>query len=173
MARKKLGEILIQSKHIDEDQLNKALKFQQQDNCLIGEALVKLRYVTEEHVAMALSRQLGMPYASRENQILNPESGQGLEKIIPEKFSRDNFVIPLFMEEGILAVAMADPTNIILLDNIKLISGMELQIFISTKEQILKVVDVFYQGKSDLIDQVIEGGGEDDGEAAEAGDGLT
>ena len=67
------------------------------------------------------------------------------------------------MEEGILAVAMADPTNIILLDNIKLISGMELQIFISTKAQILKVVDVFYRGKTDLIDQVLEGVGDDDG----------
>ncbi len=173
MARKRLGEILIQSKHINEDQLNKALKFQQQDNCLIGEALVKLRYVTEQHVSMALAKQLSIPYASRENQILNPENGQGLEKIIPEKFSRDNFVIPLFMEEGILAVAMADPTNIILLDNIKLISGMELQIFISTKAEILKVVDVFYQGKSDLIDQVLEGEGDDSGEASDASDGLT
>ncbi|MEA3306308.1 MAG: ATPase, T2SS/T4P/T4SS family [Elusimicrobiota bacterium] len=173
MARKKLGEILIQNKNINEDQLNKALKFQQQDNCLIGEALIKLRYATEEQVTMALSRQLGMPYASIKNQILNPESGQDLEKIIPEKFSRDNCVIPLFMEEGILAIAMADPTNIILLDNVKLISGMELQIFISTKDQILKVVDSFYRGKSDLIDQVLEGGGEDDGESSDASDGLT
>ncbi|MCG2726184.1 MAG: Flp pilus assembly complex ATPase component TadA [Elusimicrobia bacterium] len=166
MARKKLGEILIQSKNINEEQLNKALKFQRQDNCLIGEALVRLRYVTEEQVAVALSKQLAMPYASRENKILNPESGQGLEKIIPEKFARDNFVIPLFMEEDTLAVAMADPANIILLDNIRLISGMKLQTFISTKAQILKVIDIFYHGKSDLIDQVLEGGNVDGEEDA-------
>ena len=172
MARKRLGEILIQSGHINEEQLNKALRFQQQESCLIGEALIKLRYITEEQVSMALSKQLAVPYASRENRILNPENGQGLEKIIPEKFARDNFVIPLFMEDSVLAVAMADPTNIILLDNVKLISGMELQIFISTKAQILKVIDLFYHGKSDLIDQVLDKSGKDDEDESDA-DALT
>lgn len=113
MAKKKLGEILIRQKVISEDQLNKGLKFQQQEGCLIGEALIKLRYANEVQVAMALSMQLGIPYASIQNKILNPEQGQGLEKIIPEKFARDNYAIPLFIENDILAVAMADPTNII------------------------------------------------------------
>jgi len=55
MARKKLGEILIQSGVINEEQLAKALKFQTQTPCLIGEALVKLGYASEEQVSMALS----------------------------------------------------------------------------------------------------------------------
>ena len=112
MAHKLLGEIMIQAKWIDEEKLNKALKFQAQQHCLIGEALVKLHYATEEQVAQALAKQLGIPYASRENQILNPEKGQGLEKIIPEKFARDNAVIPLFVENNILAAAITDPHRI-------------------------------------------------------------
>ncbi len=166
MLRKKLGEILIQSKVINEEQLNKALRFQQQDHCLIGEALIKLHYATEEQVAMALSKQLAIPYASRANKILNPERGQGLEKLIPEKFARDNYVVPLFIENNMLAIAMADPTNIILTDNIKLMGGMDIQPFISTRAEILKVIDTFYQGQEDLIDQVIdsakEGGGKEE-----------
>ncbi|OGR41391.1 MAG: hypothetical protein A2X35_10295 [Elusimicrobia bacterium GWA2_61_42] len=161
---KRLGEIMIQAGWIDEEKLNKALKFQLQQACLIGEALVKLRYATEEQVAMALGKQLGIPYASKENQILNPEKGQGLEKFIPEKFARDNAVIPLFIENNMLATAITDPTNIMMLDNIKLVSGMEIQPFISTKAQILKVIDSFYQGQSSLIDKVLdkalEGGAE-------------
>jgi len=158
---------MIQAKWIDEEKLAKALKFQQQQGCLIGEALVKLHYVSEEQVAQALGKQLGIPYASKENQILNPEKGQGLEKIIPEKFARDSAVIPLFIENNVLAAAVVDPTNIMLLDNIKLVCGMEIQLFIATKAQILKVIDSFYQGQSNMIDTVLDkaleggkGGGE-------------
>jgi len=173
MARKRLGEILIESKIINEEQLNKALKFQEQNHCLIGEALVRLRYATEEQVAIALSKQLSIPYASRENQILNPEKGQGLEKIIPEKFARENYVIPLFIDNGVLAVAMADPTNIFIIDNLKLISGMEIQPFIATKPQILKVIDTFYQGQTNLIDSIMEKGDKKGGEEGSDADYLT
>jgi len=157
---------MVQAKWIDEEKLAKALKFQQQQGCLIGEALVKLHYVSEEQVAQALGKQLGIPYASKENQILNPEKTQGLDKYIPEKFARDNAVIPLFIENNTLAVALTDPTNIMMLDNVKLVSGMEVQLFISTKAQILKVIDVFYQGQTNMIDTVLDkaldgkGGGE-------------
>ena len=160
MAHKLLGEIMIQAGWIDEEKLNKALKFQQQQGCLIGESLVKLHYASEEQVAMALGKQLGIPYASKENQILNPEKSQGLEKIIPEKFARDNAVIPLFIENSVLAVAMTDPTNIMMMDNIKLVCGMEIQPFISTKAQILKVIDSFFQGQTNLIDRVLDKGRE-------------
>ena len=153
---KKLGEIMIQSGWIDEEKLNKALKFQQQQGCLIGEALVKLHYANEEQVAQALGKQMGIPYASKENQILNPEKGQGLEKIIPEKFARENAVIPVFLENTVLAVAVTDPTNIMMLDNIKLVCGMEIQLFISTKAQILKVIDAFFQGQTNMIDTVLD-----------------
>ncbi|MDD2804590.1 MAG: ATPase, T2SS/T4P/T4SS family [Elusimicrobiales bacterium] len=167
MAHKLLGEIMVQAKWITEEQLQKGLKFQQQQGGLIGEALVKLRYATEEQVAQALAKQLGIIYASKENQILNPEKGQGLEKLIPEKFARDNAVVPLFIENNTLATALTDPTNIIMIDNIKLVSGMEITPFISTKAQILKVIDGFYsaQGGS-LIDKVLDKAGEG-GEASE------
>ena len=153
---------------ITEDQLNKALKFQQQNPCLFGEALVKMNFSTEEKVAVGLSKQLGVPYASRENQILNPEKGQGLEKIMPEKFAREHAVVPLFIENNVLAVAMTDPANIMLIDNIKLVTGMDVQPFIATKAQILKVVDAFFAGAADLIDTVMNAAGKSKGETSES-----
>ncbi|MGC8867365.1 MAG: type II secretion system protein GspE, partial [Elusimicrobiales bacterium] len=93
MVRNKLGEILIGQKVITDEQLVKALKFQQQEHCLLGEALVRLGYTTEEQIAIVLSKQLGIPYASIQNQILKPEKGQGLENLIDEKFARENLVV--------------------------------------------------------------------------------
>jgi type IV pilus assembly protein PilB len=171
---KKLGEIMIQNGWIDEEKLAKGLKMQQQQGCLIGEALVKLHYVSEEQVAQALGKQLGIIYASKENQILNPEKGQGLEKLLPEKFARENAVVPLFIENGVLATAVTDPTNIMLLDNIKLVCGMEIQLFIATKAQILKVIDAFYQSQTSLIDKVIDGGADaKGGDSASENDVIT
>ncbi|HOL62442.1 MAG TPA: ATPase, T2SS/T4P/T4SS family [Elusimicrobiales bacterium] len=172
MARKRLGEILIEQKIIDEEKLAKALKYQEQNRCLIGEALIKLGYATEEQVAIALSKQLGIPYASIQNQILKPEKGQDIEKIIPEKFARDNKIIPLFIENGLIAIAMSDPTDLMLLDNIRAMTGMDVQVFISTKAQILKIIDSFYQMETSLIDQVVDTGKGSDNDISDS-DVLT
>ena len=159
---------MVEAGWITEDQLAKALKFQQQNPCLIGEAIVKLHFSNEEKVAMALSKQLSVPYASRENQILNPEKGQGLEKIMPEKFAREHVVVPLFIENNVLAAAMTDPANILLIDNIKIVTGMDVQPLIATKAQILRVIDSFYQGATDLIDKVMDAAGQGKGETSDS-----
>src|SRR5688572_572354 len=106
----RLGDLLIKSGVITEEQLKRALKLQEQTGLMLGEALIKGGFTTEDAITIAISKQLGVPYASRDNQILKPEKGQNLEAIIGEKFARDQIVVPLFMEEQTLAVAMADPT---------------------------------------------------------------
>ncbi|MCX5783346.1 MAG: ATPase, T2SS/T4P/T4SS family [Elusimicrobia bacterium] len=161
----KLGEILIGSGVITPEKLSQALKYQAQNNCMLGEALVKLGFASEESVAMNLAMQLGIPYASRENKILSPEKNQDLDKLIGEKFARDNVVVPLFIENNTLAVAMVEPTNVLVIDNLKIMTNMEIQPFIATKAQILKVVDSFYQSHN-LIEQAMEdkGPGHEDSE---------
>ncbi len=156
MIKKSLEEILLENKIIDEEKIQKALKFKEQNNCFIGEAFVKLGYATEEQIAIALSKHLGIPYASIQNQILKPEKGQNLDKIIPEKFARENIILPLFVENNVIAVAMEDPMNIMLIENIKVLTGMDVQVFISTKSQILKMIDVLYQQGENILDAAVE-----------------
>ncbi|MDD4004388.1 MAG: ATPase, T2SS/T4P/T4SS family [Elusimicrobiaceae bacterium] len=172
MAHKRLGEILIEDGVLDEDKIQKALKFQTQHNCLIGEAFVKLAFATDEQVAQALSKQLGIPFASTGNKILAPEKGQELEKIIPEKYAREHLLVPLFKESGSLAVAMMDPTDVLIVDNLRLMSNMEIQPFISTKAQILNTIDSFYQA-TDLIEaaMITQDSGDGVGEDLSAVDG--
>lgn len=159
MATKiRLGDLLIKSGMVTEEQLKRALKLQESAGVMLGEALVKLGFTSEEHITIAISKQIGIPYASRENGILKPESGQGLDKVLGEKFARDQLVLPLFMEDSTLAVAMVDPTNLLLLDNLRLMTGCEIQPFITSKAQLLNVIDQFYSSDSgtSLIEKVME-----------------
>ncbi|HOX23572.1 MAG TPA: hypothetical protein PLL10_08915, partial [Elusimicrobiales bacterium] len=161
----RLGEALVKNGVINDEKFFRVQKFQQDNNCGLGEAVVRLGFATEEAVAIVYSKLLGVPYASRENKILNPEKNQNLEKLIEEKFARENMLIPLFIENRSIAVAMVDPTNLMVLDNLRLMTSMEIQPFLATKAQVLKVIDSFYQ-VSDLIEQAMSV--EDDKESAES-----
>lgn len=151
---KSLQEILIDQGALSEEQIKKVQLYVTQNNVPFSDAIVRLGMATEDQVMMALSKHFSIPYASKENGILIPEKEQNLQKIIPEKFARENMVIPLFEEENELAVALLDPTNLFLVENIKMMSGKEVQPFITSKSQLLKALDAFYSNK-DLLDEVM------------------
>ncbi len=150
-----LADILVTSGVLTLEQKDKALKVATQTKCQFSEAAVKLGFTKEEDIAIALSKQYGVPYASRDNKILKAEKGQNLEKILPEAYARQNFILPLFQDNNVLAVAMSEPENMLLLDNVKMLTGLEVQAFISTKTQIIKAIDEFYLGGS-AIDRTLD-----------------
>lgn len=137
------------------EQVKRAQLYAKQNNISFAEAVVKMSFATEEQVTIALSKHFAMPYASKENGILVPEKEQDLQKIIPEKFARENMVIPLFVEDDSLAIALLDPTNLFLLENIKMMSGRQVQPFIASKSQLLNALDSFYATTSNLLDEVM------------------
>ncbi len=140
---------------INADQVKRVQLYAKQNNIPFAEAVVKMAFATEEQVTIAMSKHFAMPYASKENGILVPEKEQDLQKIIPEKFARENMVIPLFLEDDSLAVALLDPTNLFLLENIKMMSGRQVQPFIASKSQLLNALDSFYATTSNLLDEVM------------------
>jgi type IV pilus assembly protein PilB len=164
-----LADILVTNGVLTTEQSDKAQKLALQTRSPFPEAVIKLGFVKEEDVALALSKYNGVPYASRENKILKAEKGQGLEKIVPEKFARENLVLPLFQDNNVLAVAISDPDNVLLLDNLKLLTGSEIQPFISTKTQIIKAIDEFYLG-GQVIDRTLNAK-QDETEVEEASSG--
>ncbi|HOY09835.1 MAG TPA: hypothetical protein PLB05_07145, partial [Candidatus Omnitrophota bacterium] len=80
MMHYKIGEILLQQKLITEDQLQDAIAMQKRDGGRVGENLIKLGYLTEEDIVSALAAQLDLPYATPENELLNPDISQDLDK---------------------------------------------------------------------------------------------
>lgn len=151
---KQLHEILIDQGTLTAEQVKRSQLYAKQNNIPFAEAVVKLAFASEEQVTIALSKHFAMPYASKENGILVPEKEQNLQKIIPGKFARENMVIPLFAEDDALAVALLDPTNLFLLENIKMMSGKQIQPFITSKSQLLNALDSFYSS-SNLLDEVM------------------
>ena len=151
---KQLSEILVEQGTLNEDQVKRAMLFSKQNNVTFAEAVIKFGFASEEKVTAALSKHFAVPYASKENGILMPEKEQNLQDIIPEKFARENMVIPLFVEDDSLAVAVLDPTNVFLLENIKMMSGKQVQPFLASKSQLLNVIDTFYSNKN-LLEEVM------------------
>jgi len=151
-----VGDMLVSSGIINEDQRAKALRLSQDSRTSFGDALLKLGFCDEESIAIAYSKLLGLPYASKENRILKVEKSQDLDKLISEDYAREHLLLPLFLDDKILAVAMVDPDNILLRDNLRIMTGCEIQPFVTTKTQIIKVIDDFYQGGgTKLIEQTI------------------
>ncbi|MBI5242597.1 MAG: Flp pilus assembly complex ATPase component TadA [Elusimicrobia bacterium] len=156
MQQMKLSDILLQGKVLSQEQIDKASKHAEQTGVRLRESVVKLGFATEEAIAMAVSKMLRVPFASKENKILVPEKDQSLATIIDERFARDNTLVPLFLDDSHLGVAMAEPENILLLDNLKLMTGFEIEPFIAAKSQIMKVIDEFYGSSGGgLIDKVM------------------
>lgn len=151
-----LVDILVEQGKLTQENLQKAELHSRQNDSSLVESLLALGFVKEEDVAIASSKQLSVPYASFENGILNSEKDQNLNDIIDEKFARENLVLPLFMEERSLAIATTDPSNVLLLDNLKMMTGLEIQPFIAPKSQLLAALDKFYSKKDQLSDVVAE-----------------
>ncbi|MEK7743441.1 MAG: ATPase, T2SS/T4P/T4SS family, partial [Elusimicrobiota bacterium] len=168
-----LGDILLKGNVLNREQLEKARKHSEMTGARLGDTVVKLGLATEDTLAMAVSKMIGVPFASKENKILVPEKGQGLQNVIEERFARENALLPLFLDETVLAVALAEPENVLVLDNLKLMTGFDIQPFISTKSQIMKAIDDFYGSTGgSLIDKVMksEGGAAADVEEVDTSD---
>ena len=151
---KQLNEILLEQGKLTPEQDKQVQLYAKQNNISIADAILRFGFATEEQVTIALSKHFAIPYASKENGILVPEREQNLQDIINEKFARENMVVPLFIEDDSLAIALLDPTNLFLIENIKMMSGKHIQPFITTKSQLLGVIDSFYSNKN-LLEEVL------------------
>ena len=149
-GRKKLGDILIASGHINEEQLQKALDYQGKHKIQLGKALKELGFVTEHDIIVALSDQLGIPYVSLSNYQLDPS----VLSLIPENLARENKLIPLFKIGNTLTVAMMDPLNVMILDELNRKTGLEVEPSICTEDELNQTLDQYY-GSKGTMDEMI------------------
>jgi len=151
----KLGELLLKEGLINEAQLEKAIATQRQEGGRLGEVIVKLGLVKEDQMVSALGKQLNIPYFSLGTGMLKPTTDQGLEQLIVQDFAIKNSVLPLSRTLRSLTVAMVDPLDLILIDNLKKITACEINRVIATKTDINKSIEQFY-GKSKMLEDAVE-----------------
>jgi len=151
----RLGEILLQEGVITKHQLEEAVSKQRKEGGRLGELLLKLGVVTEEQLVVAIGKQLGIPYFSLGTGMLKPAIDQNLEELIPIDIARKNLVLPLWRTLNSLTVAMADPLDLILIDNLKKMTGCQINPVIATKSDIAKAIEQYYS-KTSLFKEAVE-----------------
>jgi len=149
-----LGQILVEQGYILPEQLEMALKEQTATNLRIGEILVKNGWVTEKDLAEAISKQTKYPFISL--SMFRPM--QEAIDVIPESMARRLEVVPLSIDANAnkLTIAISDPLNILALDEIRMITGMDLDIMIATLSDIKRAIESFYSVKSSIDRALIE-----------------
>lgn len=154
--RLRLGDLLVKEGLITKEQLLKALEEQKkQSGSRIGEVLVHLGMVTEHDLIATLGKQLAIPYVTSGAGLLRPAIDQGLEKLISKDFAVKNIVLALSRNLNSLTCAIYDPLDLVLIDNLRKLTGCEINPVIATKSDILKAIEEFY-GKVNLLKEAVK-----------------
>ncbi|MFC1675287.1 GspE/PulE family protein [Candidatus Omnitrophota bacterium] len=151
----RLGELLIKESLLTQAQLEEALSIQRREGGRLGEVLVRLKMVTEDQMVKALGKQLGISYFPLGTGMLKPAADQELEQLIPKDFALKNLVLPLSRTLKSLTVAMADPLDLILIDNLKKLTGCAVNLIIATKSDITKAIGKYY-GRTRMFEDAVE-----------------
>jgi type IV pilus assembly protein PilB len=166
--KEKLGQILVRNRIITEEQLEEALKKQQESGDSLGRVLIEMKAVSEGALTSILARQIGLKYVD----LANYEVDISASSLIDAEIARRYSLIPIGFEEDKLLIAMADPTNVFALDDVRIMTGMEIEALVSTKEDIVAAINRYCRAESDAelsIEDVTQDLS-DNGEEAETDD---
>lgn len=140
-VRKRLGEILIESKLINQEQLDAALILQKTTKKRLGDILIDENFIKENDMIYALSRQTGVGIFDLDSEIIDPN----VAKLINEDLARLHMIIPAkITDDGKLMVVMSDPLNLLAIDDIQFYTGMEVVPTISSRAKLAHAIDVYY-----------------------------
>lgn len=151
--RERLQEILIKNKLISEDDLKLALQVQKEHGGKLSDCLVKLNLINERDLLIALSEGLGFPPISLSRFKIEPE----VLKLIPKEMAKHYQILAVAKMGRTLTVAMADPLNIFAIDDVKSLTGFEINPIIAQQKEILSAIDQYYEEPAtQAIDDIIK-----------------
>ena len=149
----RLGDLLVKEKIITPEQLEKATKAQKEQNCRLGSALVKLGFLTDEDVTNFLSRQYGVPAINLSYFEIDP----AVVKLIPFETAKRYQILPLSRVGASLTIAMVDPTNVFAMDDIKFMTGFNIEPVVASESSILAGIDKAYgTSKEEELESVMQ-----------------
>jgi type IV pilus assembly protein PilB len=140
----RLGDLLVKEKIITHEQLDKALKTQRESgpNSRLGSTLVHLGFVSDEEVTNFLSRQYGVPAINLQYF----EIDSSVVKLIPEETAKRYQILPLSRVGASLTIAMVDPTNVFAMDDIKFMTGFNIEPVVASESAIMEAIEKAYGG---------------------------
>ncbi len=160
-ATDRLSQLLLKKKVVSEQQLAQALERQKESGASLGRVLLEMGYVRENQLAEVIAHELGLEYVDLLEYKINIQATTSIEESIAHRYT----CIPIDFEEGKLVVAMADPTNIYALDDIRLSTGFEIKPVVSAREDIVSAIQRYYHLDTDVVEEALEGREMEDEEA--------
>jgi len=135
--RKKLGELLVEAGAITQAQLARALEEQKRTGERLGAILAKQGVISDKDIASVIAKQLGIPFISLRKEKVNPK----VLSMVPESFARRNLLIPIDIKDGKLLVAMADPLNVLVRDELALLTGYDVDVCVAPSSEIKQLIE--------------------------------
>jgi type IV pilus assembly protein PilB len=143
----KIGQLLVNSQIISEDQLNEAIGLQRREGGRLGANLIKLGYITEEKLVSFLSKQWGVPAVNLSDYRIDPS----VLKLIPYEIARKYLIMPVARVGATLTIATADPSNVFVIDDVKFMTGYNVEVVVAGESAVRYAISSYYKGGSDAL----------------------
>ena len=137
---KTLGKLLLEEGIITNSQLKEALNLQKETGMILGECMEKLRFVTEPDILNCIMVQYGVPYLPLRKYMIS----RSVLRYVPEEIARKNKLIPVDKIGNILTLAMSNPLDVKLIQDLEEKTGHKIEVFISTSKEILDAISENY-----------------------------
>jgi len=136
-GRKPLGQSLVEQGHLSSEGLARALEEQRRTGSSLREVLLRLNLAPEPAILDYYEEQLGIPRMDLSTYVLEPE----IVRLLPDRIARQYTVLPLFKIGTTLTIAMADPLDVVALDEVKQATGLEVDVVVSPEAQIREAIE--------------------------------
>jgi len=150
-SRERLGDLLVESGLIDDDQLSQALAIQAREGGKLGEVLVRQLIVTEDQLAAALAGQKGYEHVVLAKYPVD----HAATALLPERMARQRQILPIAFDEGLLVLAMVNPLDIEAIDDCEMRTGMRVRPVVVASSQLYHAIDK-YIASSDAFQDIVE-----------------
>jgi type IV pilus assembly protein PilB len=145
----RLGEILVKDSLISGDQLKQALDYQKKNGGRLGTCLVKMGLVSDDDITAVLSRQYGVPSINLKFYEVDP----AVIKLVPQETAVRYQIVPLSRVGSTLTIAMTDPTNVFAMDDIKFMTGFNVEPVVASETAISEAIHKFY-GEVESVEEL-------------------
>src|SRR6187549_1902858 len=136
----RIGELLLKEKRITAVQLQEALNYQKQNGGKLGANLVTMGFVKDEEITALLSKQYGVPSIALNQFEIDP----AVIKLVPAETARKYQIVPLSRAGATLTIAMTDPTNVFAMDDVKFMTGYNVEPVVASETAVLDAIDKYY-----------------------------
>lgn len=157
---KRLGNSLVERGVISLEQLQQALDYQRANakGKLLGEVLVELGLCSDDHITEGLAAEFGIPFAKLEPRLADPK----IVGVLPREFIEKFLVFPLFQFQSRLVLAVTDPANLYINDEVARMTGMLVQVVATTVKDVRRMLATLPDAKAFVLDDLIDENGQGD-----------